>query len=90
MPITGPVSIPSHVIGEAVGEEFVLLDTDRGSFFTLNATGARFWDLLLTHRQLGAAREALLREFAVTPDDLDRDLEQLVAELVELGLLDLV
>jgi len=66
--------------------EAVILDLDAGTYFGLNAVGARMWQLLERHGQLRAVFEELRDEYEVAPDDLERDLLALVARLAEVGL----
>ena len=80
--------VPSdRVLCKDVGGEAVLLDLDSETYFGLNAVGARFWGLLTTSESIGAALDALAREFDADPQVLRRDVEELVDALVARGLL---
>lgn len=82
------VSVPDHVITRAVGGSTVILDVNSGRSFTLDAVGSRVWTLLAETGSPLQTRDALLAEFAVEPADLERDLEALIAQLVDGRLLD--
>ena len=82
------VSVPDHVITRAVGGSTVILDVNSGRSFTLDAVGSRVWTLLAETGSAQQTRDALLAEFAAEPADLDRDLEALIAQLVDGRLLD--
>jgi hypothetical protein len=80
-------SISEDVVCEVAEGEAVLLDLKRGVYYSLDPVGSRFWELLRAGSDLDAARERLLAEYDVTPDQLGRDLERLVADLAQRGLL---
>lgn len=61
--------------------EAVILDLVSGTYFGLNAVGARIWQLMERHGGLRAVYEDLCREYDATPDVLERDLLALVSRL---------
>jgi hypothetical protein len=61
--------------------EAVILDLESGTYFGLNAVGARIWQLVERHNGLRAVFEDLCREYDAAPDVLEHDLLALVAEL---------
>lgn len=73
-------------MGELVDGELVLLNMDSGEYFGLNPTGTRIWELLGEHGDLDRVHEALVRQYAVDPERLRADLEELVADLERAGL----
>lgn len=80
------VASPRVLYKELEGEA-VLLDLDTETYFGLNGAGARCWQLLTTAPSLRDALEVLVEEYDVAPDQLRRDLDALVDELLERGLL---
>lgn len=70
-----------------VDEEAILLEQTTGKYYSLNKVGTRMWVLLAEEGRLEAVYERLLTEFDVDPAQLRRDLEKLVAQLLENGLL---
>lgn len=80
------VQIRTDVLSRQLGDEMVALDLESGTYFGLNEVGSRIWSLLQTPLPLGAVQEALLREYEVPAEELWRDLEFLVSELVRHGL----
>jgi len=74
------------VVAREVGDETMLLDLATGTYYGLNAVGGRFWQLLEEGKTPAQARDALLEEFEVEPPVLDRDLEALLADLADKGL----
>ena len=80
------VQVRPDVLFRQLGDEIVALDLENGKYFGLNEVGSRVWDLLQTPRSLRAIHAALLQEYEVSADDLWRDLESLISELVRHGL----
>lgn len=80
-------SISEDVVCEVAEGEAVLLDLKRGVYYSLDPVGSRFWELIRTGADLDSARGQLLTEYDVTPEQLGRDLERLLAELSQRGLL---
>jgi hypothetical protein len=78
----------SRVLYKDVAGEAVLLDLATETYFGLNAAGARCWQLLTTAPSVRDAFEVLVEEYDVAPDELRRDLQTLLDELLERGLLD--
>jgi len=79
--------IPPSVMARHLGNETVILDLASGTYFGLEAVGARFWQLLAEGKSLKASRDALLEEYEVDESTLDQDLDRLVQELSGKGLL---
>jgi hypothetical protein len=77
---------PSVVFRELDGET-VLLNLDSGVYFGLDAVGTRVWALLLEHGATAPVCAQMEREYEVTRDELERDVQRLVRELCEKGLL---
>lgn len=79
---------PDHVRVCELSGEAVLLDLATETYFGLNTTGARMWARLVETSTLEDACQALQEELEVDPKTLRRDLEGLVVELMEQGLLE--
>jgi hypothetical protein len=80
--------VPSpRVLYKEVAGEAVLLDLETETYFGLNAAGARCWELLTTAPSVRDALEVLTEEYDVAPDELRRDLDTLIDELLDRGLL---
>jgi hypothetical protein len=70
------------VLSRVLDGEAVLLDTEGGAYFGLNAVGTRAWELIgPTGTTRAALVDALLTEFEVTRDVLQRDIDDLLAAL---------
>jgi hypothetical protein len=80
--------VPSDVLMQELQGESVLLNVQSGRYFGLDEVGTRMWAALTTAESLQAARYALLAEYDVDAERLERDLQALVEKLVEHGLVE--
>ena len=76
------------VITQELEGELVLVHMETNRIFALNATGARFWELLESGLDARGIRETLEREFDVDPQQLESEMEGLVAALAAEGLVE--
>ena len=72
----------ADVIAHPMGQETVLLHLETSRFFELNRTGTRLWQLLAAGCRRGEIRDRLAAEFQVDLDQLDREIDALLAALV--------
>jgi hypothetical protein len=87
MKLSDRVRVPPEVLARQVGEETVMLDLARGTYFGLDPVGARIWQLLAEGRSLAETRDAIVAEYDVSAEDAERDLLALVADLTAQGLI---
>ena len=80
------IAVSTDVVAREVGEETMLLNLASGTYFGLDPVGGRFWQLLEEGKSATEARDALLQQDDVAPEELDRDLEKLLADLAAHGL----
>lgn len=73
-------------ISRQVGDDVVLLDVQSGRYFSLNASGVTIWDRLETDAGVNDLVEAVVSAFDVDRDTARRDVEDLVQQLHEAGL----
>lgn len=81
------LEIPPGVLAREVDGETVLLDLDGGRYYGLDPVGTRLWQLLGEGADRARIIEVLEREYEVGRERLGADLERLLAELLEAGLL---
>jgi hypothetical protein len=81
------VDVSEAVIFQRLNTEMVLLNMSDQSYFSLDEVGAVMWDRIVTHKNLETALEDLTATFDASPERLRTDLEQLVASLLQAGLL---
>jgi len=70
-----------NVLFKRLGGEMVLFNLDTDHFYELNATAARFWELLSAGHDSAHVRERMLGEFVVDPDQFAREAEALLDSL---------
>ena len=83
------LQIPSYVVSSKVAESAVLLNTQTKKYFALDDVGMRFWDELKSGRSFRDVYETLLGEYDVAPNQLKNDLEELVQNLIDTGLVEI-
>jgi hypothetical protein len=86
-PLPERVEVAPDVVFRQVSGEAVILDLGSERYYGLDETGTRMWVLLAEHGSLAGVRERLLAEYEVAPEDLERDLAELVRRLIDEGLL---
>ena len=81
------VTIPSHVIFEKLGDQMFLLNLNSGTYFELNPTAARVWTLVQADTDTEQIIETIIDEFNAEPDVVRGDVERLVKDLKDRGLI---
>ncbi len=82
------VTVPAHVMVREVQGESVLLNLNSERYFGLDEVGTRMWAALVASASVQAAYEVLLGEYDVEAEQLRQNLQELIAKLVENGLLE--
>jgi hypothetical protein len=82
------ISVPASVMVREAGGESVILNLESGRYFGLNPMGARMVAVLSESESIQAASETLLREYDVDPGRLQQDLDNLIQQLLEHGLIE--
>jgi hypothetical protein len=83
------VVLSQDVISQEVSGETVLLDLGSECYFGLDTVGTRIWQLIKENGQLLTVYNTLLDEYEVEESQLRRDLEVLITEACERGLITL-
>jgi len=81
------LEVAPDVVFREVGGEAVILDLATERYYGLDATGTRVWRLIAEDGSVAGVRRSMLEEFEVEEEELDRDLERLLGELIAEGLL---
>lgn len=81
------VEVLPNVLVRFLDKESVLLNLDTERYFGLDETGTRMWRLVTTAPNIDAAYRELQNEFDVEPELLRLHLAELLARLVDNGLL---
>jgi hypothetical protein len=82
------VAVSPNQVSTSLGHEAVILGADAGEYFGLNEVGARIWELVQQPVQVAQICAQICAEYEVPPDQCERDVIELLAELREKGLLD--
>ena len=85
--LTDVVEISPEVLCQEVSGEMVLLDLKSESYFGLDVTGARIWQLLQEHGRVSEVHRRMLEEFDVDKDTLGKDLQEHLDTLLAAGLI---
>ena len=88
MKLSDRIRIPEEVLARQVGEETVMLQLAKGTYFGLDPVGTRVWQLLREGRTLEQACDVMVEEFDVSREDVERDLLDLAQDLVRQGLIE--
>ena len=88
MKLSDKIRIPDAVLARQVGEETVMLDLAKGTYFGLEPVGARIWQLLGQGMTLAQVCEVMISEYDVAPADIERDVLDLVQDLASQGLIE--
>jgi hypothetical protein len=83
------VSVDPELMFRVVGEETVLLNLKTEKYLGLNETGTAIWKALAEARTIQEAYDAVLGEFDVDPQELERDVRELVDALIEQHLIEI-
>lgn len=70
-----------NVLFRRLGDDMVLFHLESDRFYELNATAARFWELLNSGHNVDDARLQILEEFEVDPAQLATETESLLEAL---------
>ena len=83
-----PFKACSHTLYKELDGEAVALNLQTGQYYSLNEVAARMWALLL---ELDSSQEiitAIMDEYEVTQEAAEGDLEQLIKDLKNSGLVE--
>ena len=86
--LTRKISVPQDILVQDLGGESVILNLQDEQYFGLDDVGTYMWQTLIDAESIQAAYDMLLAEYSVEPEQLHQDLEQLIEQLVEHGLVE--
>ena len=92
MPLTPETVVvrSTEPLNASVADSLVLFSIKLEKYFALDAVSAAIWHRLEQPTALKDVCESLQKEFDVDPVVCERDVQQLVSELVSRGLIDIV
>jgi hypothetical protein len=74
--------ISDQAIANAVADETVILHLGNGTYYGLDPIGARLWEALQAGECPASICPGLLEAYEVTPERLEADLSELLADLL--------
>ena len=77
---------PDMICGDLDGET-VMMSMESGSYYSLNLTGGRVWDLLDQPKTVAEICHAMLEEYNVTADECQSEVTRFLGELLKRGVL---
>jgi hypothetical protein len=89
MNLNQKVAFSPDVISQEVSGETVILDLESECYFGLDAVGTRIWQLIRDNGELRTIYNTLLDEYDVEASRLQSDLEALITDACERGLITL-
>ncbi|MEM1111620.1 MAG: PqqD family protein [Pseudomonadota bacterium] len=89
MNLNQTIRVSPDVISQEVSGETVLLDLQTEHYFGLDEVGTRIWQLIKETDDLKEIFSTLLSEYEVSEARLQNDLNVLLSEISDLGLIQL-
>lgn len=86
--IESEYQLPPGVVLREVGEEAILLNLQEQQYYLLNPVGARVVSLLAAGGSLPSAVEQITLEFDAPLEQVQRDVDELLQQLLGQGLLE--
>ncbi|NQX89066.1 MAG: PqqD family protein [Halioglobus sp.] len=83
------ICLAPQIISQEVAGETVILDIESENYFGLGAVGTRIWQMIQEHGDLHRIYNTLLKEYEVDEMQLLNDLEALLTEASDRGLITL-
>lgn len=83
------IRVSPQVISQELSGETVILDLQSECYFGLDAVGTRIWQLIRDGADLRTIHDTLLDEYEVDAAQLQRDLQALVEDARQRGLITL-
>ena len=87
IPADAPLSGPAGAVATTLEGETIILDPDASKYFSLSGVGTRVWELLRGGTTAGSLVQTITAEFDVDPATCARDVDGLLGELEQAGLL---
>jgi hypothetical protein len=76
----------ADVVSCGLGDGVALLHMGSSTYYSLNAVGAAVWSLLQGGARAAEIKSAIAAQFAVDRERCDQDVDALIRQLIEAGL----
>ncbi|MBT82581.1 MAG: hypothetical protein CL587_19595 [Alteromonadaceae bacterium] len=80
--------LKEDVLAQKVVDEMVILEPENGEYFTVNGVGTEMISLLEEGKDEDYVVSAMVSRFDVSEDEVRKDYAELVASLLEQGLIE--
>lgn len=80
------LQIPDDVVFRDIAGEAVILNLATGTYFGLDPVGTRIWALIAEHGSTDKVAEVMFAEYEVEAPRLRQDLDALIRQLADKGL----
>lgn len=88
-PLTTYQASSAHLYSE-IGSEAVILDLQSGTYYGLNETGNQIWHWLQKPKTFSELSKLVLDEYDVPLEEALRDIQSLLQEMVNTGLIEII
>jgi len=89
VPFSSSVVAAEGQVFSDLGDEVAVLDLKSGTYYGLNAVGARIWSLIQEPRTVQEIHDILISEYEVEPHRCKQDLVMLLQDLAEQELIEI-
>jgi hypothetical protein len=76
------------VLATTIDDEAVILEMDSGTYYGFNETATFVWEQLEEPQAVSNLLSALVEEYDVDPEQCERNLETVLTDMAEYGLID--
>lgn len=80
--------LSSEILSQKIDDETILLDMKSENYFGLNEVGSRVLEILKTGTDPKTLVDILLEEYVVEKQELEKDITELLQELLAAGLIE--
>ena len=80
----------AETISGRLDDQLVMMDIDKGKYFSMNPVATRIWELLEEPRTMDGLCDILTEEYDVDPDRCKQEVGELIDKMKELGLVNRV
>ena len=76
----------SKTISGRLSDELVMMDMDKGKYFSLNPVATRIWDLLADPMSVEELCSHLMEEYEVEANQCQKDVEDVIEKMKKLNI----
>jgi hypothetical protein len=77
----------SKTISGRLSDELVMMDIDKGKYFSLNPVATRIWDLLVEPMSVDELCSLLMNEYDVEAEQCQEDVTDVLDKMVKLDII---